>query len=314
MNDNNPINSDERAELIRLTKFEMEIRESYGNIRFSQNHVPNWPGFSMSGATRQLNHIFGGDHIACVDYKNRVRLDDLIIEASKLGRMDSNGNSVADELPNNEHRSLVVVADVAGHDPSTVLETFAFHHLLIQAVRNGLIYEGQFSIRNIRSINNRIRDARSLKQVASTFGEIYDDGKFRCANFRAPYPIRGRLDDKKAYFERPNTRVVANQETALGLAPDLLNPMEESKFAQLKIEGRVTQYDHLRPGEFLILYTDGWLDRESARPGKIRRAARDVMHHHRNEQAEDLTRMLIDASVHTSPPDDDMSVFLIKRT
>ena len=78
--------------------------------------VPRLAGIDVWGSTRALRGAVGGDHLICVDFKQRCDLQARIAEAEARGAA-----TVVDGLRRCGHRASITVLDAAGHQMTDAL-------------------------------------------------------------------------------------------------------------------------------------------------------------------------------------------------
>ena len=242
---------------------------------------------------------------------------------------------VAEELHDLYSTAGILIVDAQGHGiiaakiASTVHDTF--HALMLTELdRYGRATAGLLENINLRlaqSVTARnalgIREKEGAREIATMiYGEVRPGGYFRFANFGHPPPLVFSSEYGK-FTNFDESRMV--QFLALGLQIPADHPDRHKYFSldfrQTKLDAsNLGQITLMRPGDILLLYTDGVYDGSDM---QAREQLENVMREHHQQPAEKICNALID---HAAKRDeqlrcngdmdliDDKTVFVVKRT
>jgi len=272
----------------------------------SPGEIPRLRGVELCGLSMPLRDVIGGDHILYIDFNKRYDLDARIAEAEKQGHRE-----VARKLASLKHRAGILVADVSGHRMTDALIGAMLH----QAFLLGAIYEldmfGEITTRVFEHINTRFYKSTAInKYLTMIYGEISDAGKFRFLSAGHQPP---------AVFSREYGRFVKIAKDRLvsfppvGMFPSGADPDDQSHPSiGYKKRYEVNEINLLATGDILLLHTDGLTEHAGGDyfPERVERLFAEL----RDEPAGSICTRLRDDILQAAPPEDDISVVVIRRT
>jgi serine phosphatase RsbU (regulator of sigma subunit) len=241
---------------------------------------------------------------------------------------------VSEDLRDLYSTAGVLVVDAQGHDiisaqiASTVHDTF--HALMLTELdRYGKTTPMLFENINLRlalSVTARnelaIDEKEDARQNATMlYGEVHPGGHFRFANFGHPPPLIFSADSCKL-VDVGAVRIVQFMALGLQLPADL---PDRKRYYSLSLRQReiessdLAEITLLKPGDILVLYTDGVYDGSDKQGRELLEA---VMREHYRQPARDICNVLLDHAVkqdeqlrQNGDADliDDKTVFIVKR-
>ena len=178
---------DVSAQLRQLEQLTREIdnfRDIAKYILPTPGEVPRLQGFDVFGGTLPLSGSVGGDHLIYVDFKQRFDLDARIALAREQGRPD-----VVTHLEWCRRKAGIALVDVSGHRMTDALLAAMLH----QAFLLGAIYEldvhGRITRRLFEHLNTRFyQSSGAHKFVSLIYGEMAEDATFRFLSAAMPFP------------------------------------------------------------------------------------------------------------------------------
>jgi serine phosphatase RsbU (regulator of sigma subunit) len=261
------------------------------------------------------------------DYRSEMETDYRFARSSEQMR-------VAEDLNDLCLTAGVLLVDAQGHGiisakiASTVHDTF--HALMLTELdRYGKTTAELFENLNLRmaqSVTARnalgLSEKERAREIATMlYGEVRPDGHFRFANFGHPPPLLFSSD--KCKFAQVNeARMV--QFLALGLEIPTNHP-DRKKYYSLSLRQKefgssdLAEIALMRPGDILILYTDGVYDGSDEHDREL---LEEVVRKHHREPARDICKALLDYAVEQDNRlraigdealIDDKTVFILKR-
>jgi serine phosphatase RsbU (regulator of sigma subunit) len=275
----------------------------------SPGDIPSLAGIDIYGRSLPLNGIIGGDHLIYIDFKKRYDIDARIDEALRRGK-----ENVAANLGRCKEKAGIVVADVAGHRLTDALLALMLH----QAFLLGAIYEldifGEITVRLFENLNSRFFSSSSVrKYLTLLYGEISQDGRFRFISAAHPAPV---------VFSRKFDRFVDICPELLTTFPPIGTMPSSEDIDQrnlkpplgFKSRYEVNEITLMGSGDILILFTDGLSEHEESGdpffPSRLERVLRSTGHLSAREIFE-----AVQEELHTfSPPIDDITYVVIKRS
>ncbi len=271
--------------------------------------VPKLQGIDLYGGTLALNGRIGGDHLIYVDFKQRFDLDARIADAAAAGRTE-----VVENLKRCQKMAGVVLIDVSGHKITDALVAAMLH----QAFLLGAIYEldmfGHVTRRLFENLNTRFYQSSGAHKFASMiYGEISEHAHFRFLSAAQPFPLVFSKEHGRFMEVSENLRVSF---PPIGVVPslDVTDRLRTKSLLGFKDHYEMNEWLLMGSGDILLLHTDGLAehsrDNESYVPGRLEERLRHVHHLTAREIFEAITADLRAFS----PPSDDLSIVVIKRT
>ena len=275
----------------------------------ASGEIPELNGIDVYGEVLPLSGMVGGDHIIYVDFKRRYDLDARIRKAREAGRQE-----VVKNLEGCRTKAGIVVADVSGHQATDALLTAMLH----QAFLLGAIYEldhyGRITPRLVENLNTRFYNSSSVsKFLTMIYGEISEDGTFRFLSAAHPMPV---------VFSRLHDRIVdISADLLMSFPPIGTLPSQEDidRKANRSVLGFKEKYEIneitlMGSGDIMVLYTDGLSEHcrgdEDYFPEHLEAKLRQV----KDRPAREVFQAIKEDLIQFSPPSDDISYVVIKRT
>jgi serine phosphatase RsbU (regulator of sigma subunit) len=271
--------------------------------------VPKLQGIDLYGGTMPLTGRVGGDHLIYVDFKQRFDLDARIAHAASAGRTE-----VVENLRRCQRMAGVVLIDVSGHKITDALMAAMMH----QAFLLGAIYEldmfGHVTRRLFENLNTRFyQSSGAHKFVSMIYGEISEDAAFRFLTAAQPLPLVFSREHGRFMEVSENLRVSF---PPIGVLPSL-NVTDRNRTDSLlgfKDRYEMNEWLLMGRGDILLLQTDGLTEHsrgdEFYVPGRLEERLRQVHH----LTAREIYEAISDDLRSFSPPSDDISIVVIKRT
>jgi len=272
----------------------------------SPGELPRLEGMDIAGLSMPLKDIIGGDHIIYIDFKRRHDLDRRIAAAEKEGEEE-----VAAKLETLRRRAGILVADVSGHRMTDALIGAMLHQAFLMGVYYELDRYGEITTRIFEQINTRFYRTTAInKYFTMIYGEINEDGQFRFVTAGHHPP---------AVFSREFGRFVEISKDRLisfppvGMLPSDSDPDRrlEHEVVGYKRRYKVNEIDLLARGDILLLFSDGLSEHDQGRffPDTVERLLADCPDCTAAETCRRLERAILAAA----PPEDDISVVVIRR-
>lgn len=272
----------------------------------SPGEIPNLSGFDIGGLVLPLGGVIGGDHVIYIDFSKRYDLDARIAEVGKR-----RSKKVAEKLQGLKSRAGILVADVSGHRMTDALIAAMLHQAFLLGANYELDQFGEITTRIFEHINTRFHRTTSFnKFLTMIYGEISDEGKFRFISAGHPPP---------AVFSREFGKFMSiSKDLLVSYPPVGMFPSRDDPDARrytnrygYKESYAINEIKLLSPGDILLLYTDGLSEhaRGDFFPGTVERVLGESPSLTANEICERLRGEIVAAS----PPDDDISVVVIKK-
>lgn len=267
---------------------------------------PQLPGLDMFGETMPLNGIVGGDHILYIDFNHRYDIDARIRQAKEEGR-----EKVARNLETCRHKAGIAIADVSGHQITDALLAAMLHQAFLLGVIYELDYHGTVTERLFENLNTRFYNSSSVEKfLTMLYGEIDEDGTFRFVSAAHPMPV---------IFSRRFDRIVdvPKQRTfpPIGTLPsgDDIDRRNNRSVLGYKDPYRVNELDLIGSGDTMLLYTDGLLEHTRGDEDYFPTHLEKVLHDTKDGTAREIFNAICDDVRAFAPPEDDVSLVVIKR-
>jgi serine phosphatase RsbU (regulator of sigma subunit) len=273
--------------------------------------LPRVRGIDVFGGTLALNGIIGGDHLIYVDFKQRFDLEARIRQALADDQPD-----VVKNLRRCQKMAGIAVIDVAGHQVTDAFMAAMLH----QAFLLGSIYEldlfGHVTRRLFENLNTRFYQSSSAsKFVSMIYGEISEDFRFRFISAAQPFPAVFSSEHDRFMAVGADLRVSF---PPLGMQPSLdvidRERTESPKGLGFKDPYQANDWVLMGQGDILLLHTDGLSEHsrgdEFYFPSELENTLRRV----KTQSAADIYDAIKTDLLAFSPPSDDVTVVVIKRT
>ena len=297
---------DIKSSVRQLTGELENFQEIARYIKPLAGEFPRLPSLDIYGETMPLNGIVGGDHIIYIDFARRYDLDARIRQAQIEGREE-----VARHLETCRHKAGIAVADVSGHQITDALLAAMLHQAFLLGVIYELDYHGSVTEQLFENLNTRFYNSSSVsKFLTMLYGEIDEDGTFRFVSAAHPLPV---------IFSREFGRIVEvpKQRTfpPIGTLPsgDDIDRRNNRSVLGYKDPYRINELDLIGSGDTMLLYTDGLLEHakgeEDYFPSHLEKVLRDT----KDGTSREIFDAIRDDVRAFAPPEDDVSLVVIKR-
>lgn len=294
---------------VRMTEEIENFEEIVARVVPAPGDIPQLEGIDVYGKTMPLNGILGGDHIIYLDFKKRHDLDARIEAARARGRP-----AVVEALLRCKTRAGIAVADVSGHRVTDAILALMLH----QSFLLGAIYEldlfGEITTRLFENINTRFFKSSSVsKFLTLIYGEIFQDGRFRFISAAHPNPV---------VFSRQYDRFVDICPEMLitfppiGTMPSSDDIDRRTMTPPLGFKERyeVNEISLMGGGDILVLFTDGLSEHSNGRTDYFPSRLESILRREKDRSAREIYEGIRDDLLAFSPPRDDISFVVIKRT
>ncbi len=276
-------------------------------LKPSPGAFPVLPGIDIHGVSMPLKGAVGGDHVIYIDFKKRYDLDRRIREATAADRTE-----VAEMLRRCKRRGGVLLTDVSGHKITDALIAAMLHQAFLLGVYYELDRFGEITTKLFEHINQRFYKTTTVdKYLTMLYGEISERGSFRFVS--AGHPLPAVFSRRAGRFITP-PGTPARTSPPVGMFPSNADPDERVAPGALGYKERysVNQLDSLEPGDLLILHTDGLS--EHADGDYFPKEAEKLLAKAHNSSAEEICRRLSENLASFAPPQDDVTLVVIKRS
>jgi serine phosphatase RsbU (regulator of sigma subunit) len=273
----------------------------------SPGGIPQLPGIDIGGLFLPLHGVIGGDHIIYIDFNNRYDLTRRIEEAKENGK-----TAAAEKLSRLRERAGILVADVSGHRITDALIAAMLHQAFLLGVYYELDLFGEITTRIFEQLNQRFYRTTTInKYLTMIYGEISQQGTFRFLSAAHQPP---------AVFSREYGRFVTISPDRLvtlppvGMFPSRVDP-DDRRHPSLfgyKEKYEVNEINLLTTGDILLLYTDGFS--EHADGLFFPESVQELVTQSADESAARICERLQEGITAAGPPQDDISVVVIKKT
>ena len=298
------------AETERWERLADELRNFHEVARFlrpSPGDVPRIDGLDLACLTLPLHDVVGGDHVAWIDFDRRYDLDLRIAEAERQGR-----DAVSRNLRRLRQRAGVLVADASGHRVTDALVAAMLHQAFLLGVNYELDLFGEVTTHLFENLNTRFFKTTAVnKFFTMIYGEISEGGKLRFLSAGHPPP---------AVFSREFGRFMKSSEDRLvalppvGLQPSVADP---DRRRHPSLHGYMRRYEVneinlLATGDILLLHTDGLSEHAEGAffPDRVEPLLADSG----DASAGEICERLRQALLAEAPPNDDITVVVLKKT
>lgn len=298
---------DETARWERLADELRNFRDVAQFLRPSPGDVPRIDGLDLACLSLPLHDVVGGDHVVWVDFEKRYDLEGRIAEAERGGR-----DEIARNLRRLRQRAGVLVADVAGHRVTDALVAAMLHQAFLLGVNYELDLFGEVTTHLFDSLNTRFHQTTAVnKFFTMIYGEISEGGKLRFLSAAHPPPAVFSREFGRFMKISPD-RLVALP--PVGLQPSAADP---DRRRNPHLHGYVRRYqvneiNLLAPGDILLLHTDGLSEHADGAffPAEVEPILAESAHC----SAAEIGERLRGALVAKAPPDDDVTVVVLKKS
>jgi serine phosphatase RsbU (regulator of sigma subunit) len=282
------------------------FKEIAANIKPSPGEIPQVEGIDVAGLSLPLAEVVGGDHLIYIDFNRRYDLDRRILRAQDKGR-----TKVKEKLEELRSRAGILVADVSGHRATDALIAAMLHQAFLVGAYYELDRNGEITTRLFEHLNTRFFKTTSVsKYFTMIYGEINSGGSFRFISAGHPPPAIFSREFGSLFKISPD-RIVTFPPVGMlppGEDPDeLLRPGMRGKKRY-----EVNEISLLSPGDILLLFSDGFAEHGDGSffPDRVESLLAECSDLSSQEICERLETAIRDSS----PPDDDISVVVIRRT
>lgn len=273
----------------------------------SAGDIPHLSGFDIAGLSRPLSGSFGGDHMIFVDFKSRFDLDRRIAHALGEGRTD-----VARRLEACRSRAGILLADVAGHRLTDALVAAMLHQAFLIGASYELELFGEVTTHLLAQVNARFQESTSIRKlIALIYGEMSSAGRFRYISAGHVPPIVYSHEYRRLMPLGADRTV---SEALIGFRsarPEAGLRKPDGGAATLGVASVVNEIDVVMRGDIVLLATDGLTEHAGGRfvAERLAKCLDDA----RDLPAPEICRAVERALLDCAPPDDDVSLIVVKR-
>jgi len=221
---------------------------------------------------------------------------------------------VIENLKRCRTKAGIVLIDVSGHKVTDALLAAMLHQAFLLGSTYELDMFGQITRRLFENLNTRFyHSSGEHKFISMIYGEISEPSMFRFLSAGQPFPlVFSREYDR--FMEVPQDLCVSFP--PLGLLPSIgvIDRNMTTSILGFKEHYEMNEWVLMSPGDILLMGTDGLTEHsrgeESYSPDYLEDKLREVKDRSAREIFEAIERDLLAFS----PPSDDVSVVVIKRT
>jgi len=268
--------------------------------------TPLLAGIDIYGESLPLGDVVGGDHIIYIDFNRRFDLDRRISEAST--------DELKARLARNKTRAGIMLADVSGHQTTDATLHIGFHHAFLL----GLIYEldtkGEVTTHLFENLNTRFfKTANFTKYITMIYGEIAESGDFIFLSAGHPPPVVYSREYDQIVDILPDRLITFYP---IGMFPSD-EDVDRSKVSPEFVGKKKYTVNHIKllsPGDILFLYTDGLQDHERDGESYFPDRLQEVIRRTRDLSAQKIFDSIRKDLYDFAPPQDDISVVVVKRS
>jgi serine phosphatase RsbU (regulator of sigma subunit) len=268
--------------------------------------TPQLAGIDIYGESLPLGDVVGGDHIIYIDFNRRFDLDRRIGEAT--------AEELKAKLRRNKTRAGILLADVSGHQTTDATLHIGFHHAFLLGVIYELDINGEVTTRLFENLNTRFfKTANFAKYITMIYGEIDESGDFIFLSAGHPHPVVYSREYDQIVDILPDRLITFYP---IGMFPSD-EDVDRSKVSPEFIGKKKYTVNHiklLRPGDILVLYTDGLQDHERDGVSYFPDRLQDILRHTRDLSAREIFDIIRKDLYDFAPPRDDISLVVVKRS
>jgi serine phosphatase RsbU (regulator of sigma subunit) len=271
--------------------------------------VPALAGVDIYGGSLALNGRVGGDHLIYVDFKQRFDLEARIKRAAEQNRF-----GVIENLKRCQTKAGIVLIDVSGHKVTDALLAAMLHQAFLLGSTYELDMFGQITRRLFENLNTRFYNSSGdHKYISMIYGEISEQSMFRFLSAGQPFPlVFSREYDR--FMDVPSDLCVSFP--PLGLLPSMgvIDRNRTTSILGFKEHYEMNEWVLMSAGDILVMGTDGLTEHsrgeECYSPYHLEQKLRQV----KDRSARTIFEAIQEDLLAFSPPTDDVSVVVIKRT
>jgi serine phosphatase RsbU (regulator of sigma subunit) len=304
------LSQSEAAAMLKQLAGELDNFEDIARYLLPQpGEIPALRGVDIYGGSLSLNGRVGGDHLIYVDFKQRFDLEARIQRAKEQNRY-----AVIENLRRCQAKAGIVLIDVSGHKVTDALLAAMLHQAFLLGSTYELDMFGQITRRLFENLNTRFyHSSGEHKFISMIYGEISEQSMFRFLSAGQPFPlVFSREYDR--FMDVPQDLCVSFP--PLGLLPSMgvIDRNMTTSILGFKEHYEMNEWVLMSPGDILLMGTDGLTEHsrgeESYSPDYLEQKLRDV----KDGSAREIFEAIQQDLLAFSPPSDDVSVVVIKRT
>lgn len=302
-------NSEDPRETLRA------LGEELSNFQAIMEHVRSIPSqFTMDnvdiyGETFPLNGVDGGDHIIFLDFVERYDLDHLADCALRAGH-----DARAARLKSLEDRIGVLLADASGHSSTDALLTAMLHQAFLTGVLYELEMNGHVTAKLFEILNTRFhRSSAVTKYLTMIYGEISEDGTFRFISAGHPKPMIFS-SEFNCFVNIDPSRLTTTFPVGMFPAETDVDERLDSEPLVYKKKYTVNEVNLMAPGDILLLATDGLFEHSDGEVDFVPDQLHETVRRVKSCSAKEIVAAIHGAMMACAPPEDDVSLVVIKRT
>ena len=274
-----------------------------------KGEFPRLPGIDYFATVEPYGDCVGGDYLAVINFEY-YQIRQRIRQAKKDGNV-----ALAATLAKNLNRFGIAIGDVAGHG---IAESFIVGELdgaFRAFVEAQLDKYGEVTAEIGVKLNQLIHRLtkpdfiRKKPYITFSYGEVNNDGRYR--NFLAghhPPILFSNEYNQMQKIDKERTKA----STPLGVFPSRYH-VDAQDFVHSVDEVPVNEVHLLMPGDFMVLYTDALLEQKGGELNFAETHLEGVLKEVKGEPARTIHDAIKRELFAFCPPDDDLTIAVIKK-
>ena len=273
---------------------------------------PRLPGIDYHVSIEPFRGCVGGDHVMLINFR-KYKLKQKIAEATK-----SCNTALAEKLKKNLDAFGILIADVAGH----MIGSSVIVNYLHGAFKTGFIYEFKhngevtpelFEIISSDLYNHMQPDYLQVKPYTTLqYGEIHSDGRYKWLSAAHPPPF---IFSNKYNEIRKLGSDHTKASTPLGVLPGKFSIDTEHFISPDITNGKfdVNEIQLLGHGDIMLLYTDGLIEHSDGTSGFRDTGLENILRETKDKSAKEICEAIKKGLYSFCPPEDDLTLVVIKK-
>ena len=268
---------------------------------------PDMPTIDYHVRIQPLGACMGGDLAYIVNFQEHGL-------ARRIEQARDSGNrGLVSSLSKNRDSLGIMIADASGHMIADGIAISNLYAALDMAIDYELDLHGEITADLFTRLNDKFVDwlapdfIKRKPYVTFLYGEIHDDGRFRYVKGGHPDPI---------YFSHAEDKIVKLEgrlegSTALGVDPAIFR-LDVDAFRN-DGDFLVSEIKPLKQGDIMLLFTDGLTEQAGGEKNFCDTKLEEVLRKHKAGTAREIYEALWNELHAYCPPDDDVTVAIIKK-
>jgi len=275
-------------------------------------NIPKIDGIDYFMQIEPLKGCVGGDHGIIVNF------DDYLLEDRIKQAWQENRTEFARKLEKNRNVVGILIADVSGKKTTDHSIALYLDALFRMTVAYNLKYDAEVTVEGIELMNTMVYNLLNVsylpekKFVSMLIGEFSGSGRFRYIIAGHPVPkIYSREFDGIANYDNG----YIHSSTPLGMQPSkyVADVKHFEPIGNRKERYTVNEVNLLGKGDIMVLYTDGLSEQRGGELNFVRDKLEDVLREAKDESAKGIYTAIRVALQKYSPPDDDVTIAVVKK-